>query len=174
MSRTLPLLATLCLSAAVLLAAAEPPKQAANPVIHADVPDMAMVRVGDTYYMSSTTMHMSPGLPIMKSKDLVNWRLVSYAYDVLDDVDALKLENGKNAYGRGSWASSLRYHDGMFYATTFSGTTARHTSTRRRTSRRARGRPRPSPPRCTTTRCSSTTTAASTCCMAAATSGWPS
>ena len=48
---------------------------------------MAMVRVGDTYYMSSTTMHISPGLPIMKSKDLVNWRLVSYAYDVLDDLD---------------------------------------------------------------------------------------
>lgn len=39
-----------------------------NPVIWADVPDMAMVRVGDTYYMGSTTMHMSPGLPIMKSK----------------------------------------------------------------------------------------------------------
>ena len=50
-----------------------------NPVIFADVPDMSMVRVGDTYYMSSTTMHMSPGVPIMKSKDLVNWQLVSYA-----------------------------------------------------------------------------------------------
>ena len=87
MSRTLPLLATLCLSAAALLAPADPSKQAANPVLHADVPDMAMVRVGDTYYMSSTTMHMSPGLPIMESKDLVNWRLVSYAYDVLDDVE---------------------------------------------------------------------------------------
>jgi beta-xylosidase len=73
--------------------------------------------------MSSTTMHLSPGLPIMKSKDLVIWQLASYAYDVLDDVDALKLENGKNAYGRGSWASSLRYHDGTFYATTFSSTT---------------------------------------------------
>ena len=42
-----------------------------------------MIRVGDTYYMSSTTMHLSPGLPIMKSKDLVNWELVSYAYDIL-------------------------------------------------------------------------------------------
>ncbi|NMB05921.1 MAG: glycosyl hydrolase 43 family protein, partial [Bacteroidales bacterium] len=45
-------------------------KKATNPIIWADVPDVAMVRVGDTYYMSSTTMHMSPGLPIMKSKDL--------------------------------------------------------------------------------------------------------
>ena len=43
-----------------------------NPVIWADVPDPAVMRVGDTYYMSSTTMHMNPGLPIMKSKDLVN------------------------------------------------------------------------------------------------------
>jgi beta-xylosidase len=96
-----------------------------NPIIYADVPDMAMIRVGDTYYMSSTTMHMSPGLPIMKSKDLVNWRIVNYAYDILDDVDALNLANGKNSYGRGSWASSLRYHDGTFYATTFSGTTGK-------------------------------------------------
>ena len=63
-------------------------QQARNPIIWADVPDMAMIRVGDTYYMSSTTMHMSPGLPIMKSKDLVNWELVSYAYDTL----AIKVE----------------------------------------------------------------------------------
>ena len=97
-------------------------EEAHNPIIWADVPDMAMIRVGDTYYMSSTTMHMSPGLPIMKSKDLVNWELGSYAYDTLGDNDALTLQNGKNAYGAGSWASSLRYHDGTFYATTFSST----------------------------------------------------
>src|SRR3954464_12680965 len=100
-------------------------KDAQNPVIFADVPDLSMVRVGDTYYMSSTTMHMSPGLPIMKSKDLVNWQLVRYAYQILDDVDELNMVNGKNSYGRGSWASSLRYHDGTFYATTFSGTTGK-------------------------------------------------
>ena len=79
---------------------------AQNPIIHADVPDLAMIRVGDTYYMSSTTMHMSPGLPIMKSRDLVNWELVSYAYETLADNDALTLQNGRNAYGAGSWASS--------------------------------------------------------------------
>ena len=39
--------------------------RAENPIIHADVPDMSMIRVGDTYYMSSTTMHMSPGVPVM-------------------------------------------------------------------------------------------------------------
>jgi len=98
---------------------------ARNPIIHADVPDMAMIRVGDTYYMSSTTMHLSPGLPILKSKDLVNWQIVGYAYDTLGDNDALTLQNGRNAYGAGSWASSLRFHRGTFYVTTFSSTTGR-------------------------------------------------
>ncbi len=100
-------------------------QKVSNPIIHADVPDLSMIRVGDTYYMSSTTMHMSPGLPIMKSKDLVYWHLVSYAYDVLDDVDALNLNNGKNAYGQGSWASSLRYHNNTYYVSTFSSTTGK-------------------------------------------------
>lgn len=103
----------------------DPAGNARNPVLWADVPDIAMIRVGETYYMSSTTMHMSPGLPIMKSQDLVNWELVGYAYDTLADHEALRLENGRNAYGAGSWASSLRYHDGTFYASTFSATTGR-------------------------------------------------
>lgn len=103
-------------------AAAEP---APNPTIWADVPDGAIVRVGDTYYMSSTTMHMSPGVPLMKSKDLVRWELIGYAYDTLADNAALRLENGENAYGRGSWASSIRYHDGVFFVTTFSATSNR-------------------------------------------------
>ena len=99
--------------------------QARNPVIFADVPDMSMIRVGDTYYMSSTTMHMSPGVPIMKSKDLVNWHIVNYAYDVLDTVDALTLDNGKSTYGRGSWASCIRYHNGIYYVSTFAQTTGK-------------------------------------------------
>ena len=100
-------------------------RPARNPVIWADVPDVAAIRVGDTFYMSSTTMHMSPGLPIMKSTDLVNWELIGYAYDTLADNEALRLENGKNAYGKGSWASSMRYHDGTFYLSTFSSTSGR-------------------------------------------------
>ena len=84
-------------------------QRATNPVIYADVPDMSIVRVGNMYYMSSTTMHMSPGVPIMKSKDLVNWKLISYAYDTLASMDELNLNNGKNIYGRGSWASCLRF-----------------------------------------------------------------
>ncbi|MBK5269566.1 MAG: glycoside hydrolase 43 family protein, partial [Bacteroidia bacterium] len=99
--------------------------QAHNPIMFADVPDMSMVRVGDTYYMSSTTMHMSPGVPIMKSKDLVNWQLVNYAYDTLADMDDLNLNNGKTAYGRGSWASCIRYHNGTFYVSTFASTTGK-------------------------------------------------
>lgn len=99
--------------------------RAVNPIIWADVPDMSMIRVGSAYYMSSTTMHLSPGLPIMKSDDLVNWRIIGYAYSTLADNDALALRNGRNAYGAGSWASSLRYHNGMYYATTFSSTTGR-------------------------------------------------
>src|ERR1044071_6381618 len=98
---------------------------ATNPIIFADVPDASMIRVGDAYYMSSTTMHMSPGLPIMKSTDLVNWKIVSYAYDTLSSVDDLNLQNGKSTYGRGSWASSIRYHNNTFYATTFAQNTGR-------------------------------------------------
>ena len=61
----------------------------------------------------------------MKSTDLVNWHMASYAYETLADNEALRLENGKNAYGAGSWASSLRYHDGVFHASTFSATSGR-------------------------------------------------
>jgi len=81
--------------------------------------------VGNTYYMSSTTMHMSPGVPIMKSNDLVNWKLVNYAYDTLANLEALNLTNGKNAYGAGSWASSIRFHNGTYYVSTFAQTTGK-------------------------------------------------
>jgi beta-xylosidase len=100
-------------------------KTGQNPIIWADVPDMSMIRVGDSYYMSSTTMHMSPGVPIMKSRDLINWQIVNYAYDTLANIDALTLSNGENAYGRGSWASCIRYHTGTFYVSTFSSTTGK-------------------------------------------------
>jgi beta-xylosidase len=99
--------------------------QAKNPIIFADVPDLSMIRVGDTYYMSSTTMHMSPGVPIMSSKDLVNWKLVSYAYDTLVSNDEMNLNNGKSTYGRGSWASSMRYHNGTYYVSTFAATSGK-------------------------------------------------
>jgi len=106
----------------VVLVQADP---ARNPIIWADVPDVAVIRVVETYYMSSTTMHMSPGLPIMKSKDLVNWEMLNYAYDRLVENDAMNMENGQQCYGRGTWASSLRYHNGTYYVSTFSRTSGR-------------------------------------------------
>ncbi|MDO4570249.1 MAG: glycoside hydrolase 43 family protein [Planctomycetia bacterium] len=96
--------------------------QAQNPILWSDVPDVSVLRVGETYYMASTTMHLNPGLPIMKSKDLINWELASYAYETHEDCDAMALRNGRNAYGSGTWASSLRYRDGIFYVATFSPT----------------------------------------------------
>lgn len=98
---------------------------AKNPIMYTDVPDLSMIRVGNTYYMSSTTMHMSPGVPIMKSTDLVNWEMVSYCYDRLDETDDLNLNNGKSTYGKGSWASSIRYHNGTYYVSTFAQTTGK-------------------------------------------------
>ena len=100
-------------------------QKATNPVIFADVPDMSILRVGKTYYMSSTTVHLSPGVPIMKSKDLINWKLVSYCYDTLADIPSLNLTDGKGTYGRGSWASCIRYHKGTFYVSTFAQTTGK-------------------------------------------------
>lgn len=100
-------------------------QSARNPIIQADVPDISMIRVGDAYYMSSTTMHMSPGLPIMKSTDLVNWRMLNYAYERLGENEELNMQNGSNAYGRGSWASSIRYNKGVYYVSTFSATTGK-------------------------------------------------
>ena len=93
------------------------------PMLKSDVPDVSVERVPasqndegrDTYYMVSTTMHLSPGAPIMKSYDLVNWETVSYAFDRHDISDAASLRNGSNSYGQGQWASSIRFHDGTFY-----------------------------------------------------------
>lgn len=86
-----------------------------NPIIWSDIPDPSVIRVGDTFYMSSTTMHMNPGIPIMKSMDLVNWKIVNYVYDTLEDNDKQLLRNGQSEYSKGSWASSLRYHNDVFY-----------------------------------------------------------
>lgn len=85
-----------------------------NPVIYSDVPDVDVIRVGQDYYMVSTTAHMSPGAPIMHSTDLVNWEIISYVFDTLNESPANDLEGG-NIYSRGQWAASLRYHEGVFY-----------------------------------------------------------
>lgn len=93
-----------------------------NPILWADIPDISIVRVDDKYYMSHTTMHMAPGVPIMESVDMVNWKTISYCYQTLVDNDRMNLVNNENAYGKGTWASSIRYRDNTFYVLTFSQT----------------------------------------------------
>ena len=85
-----------------------------NPVLWADCPDPDVIRVGDDFYMVSTTMHLMPGAPIMHSKDLVNWKTVGYVFDRLTDTPNYDMK-GCTAYGRGQWATSLKYHNGRFY-----------------------------------------------------------
>ncbi|MCF0221026.1 MAG: family 43 glycosylhydrolase, partial [Fibrobacter sp.] len=96
-----------------------------NPVIWSDSPDPSIVRVEDNYYMVTTTMHYAPGVPIFKSTDLAQWRTIGYAYETLTDNDNMNLNAGKDAYGKGSWASSIRYResDGYYYILTPSYTT---------------------------------------------------
>jgi beta-xylosidase len=87
------------------------------PTIFSDVPDPDIIRVGGYYYMVSTTMHLIPGAPIMRSTDLVHWRIVNYVHDVLADDAANNLEDGKQIYSNGSWAAAIRYNeeDHKFY-----------------------------------------------------------
>ena len=105
-------------SAALLLlsagAVAQQQETFSNPVINADVPDPSMIRVGDYYYLVSTTMHLMPGCPVMRSKDLVHWETISYVFQKLTDLPRYDLLEG-TVYGCGQWASSIRYHNGLFY-----------------------------------------------------------
>lgn len=86
-----------------------------NPVINLDYPDPDVIRVGDTYYMTTTSVHFIPAVPILCSKDLNHWELVSYVTDIFADNEKHRLENGQSAYGSGVWATTLRYHNGSFY-----------------------------------------------------------
>jgi xylan 1,4-beta-xylosidase len=86
-----------------------------NPLFYDEFSDPDMIRVGQDYYLTGTTMHTMPGLPILHSRDLVNWRLLGYAFDRMDLGPDLRLEGGKEAYGQGIWAPSFRYHNGTFY-----------------------------------------------------------
>ncbi|RIJ76488.1 hypothetical protein D1871_11960 [Nakamurella silvestris] len=94
-----------------------------NPVIFADVPDVSVTFDGTAYYMTSTTMHMEPSLPIMRSTDQVNWSIAGYTAPILADNDALALRNGADTYGKGTWASSIRFHNGTYYISVASQST---------------------------------------------------
>lgn len=86
-----------------------------NTLIGTDYPDPDVIRVEDTYYMVSTTMHFMPGCAILRSYNLVDWELVTYVYETLELTEQQCLQQGKNAYGQGMWAASLRYHKGKYY-----------------------------------------------------------
>jgi beta-xylosidase len=85
-----------------------------NPVIMADFPDVDVIRVKDIYYMLATTMFTFPGVPLLQSRDLVNWSYCTNIIKRMDEGPCYNLQ-GCNRYGHGQWAGSLRYHNGMFY-----------------------------------------------------------
>jgi xylan 1,4-beta-xylosidase len=89
-----------------------------NPLFYEEFEDPDIIRVGDTYYLAGTTMHMNPAVQLMQSKDLVNWELAGYCTDRLDLGPAFRLEDGKSIYGQGIWAPCIRHHNGMFYVFT--------------------------------------------------------
>lgn len=86
-----------------------------NPLFFDEFSDPDLIRVGNDYYLTGTTMHAMPGLPVLHSRDLVNWKFLGYAAQRLDFGPEYRLEDGKSVYGQGIWAPSFRYHKGTFY-----------------------------------------------------------
>ena len=82
-----------------------------NPVINADYSDPDVCVVGDDYYLTASSFQCIPGLPILHSRDLVNWEIINYAVKELKPHE----EFDKPSHGNGIWAPSIRYHDGEFY-----------------------------------------------------------
>ena len=82
-----------------------------NPILHADYSDPDVIRVGDTFYMTASSFSNTPGLPLLRSKDMVNWTLVGHALPSLVPAAAFATPQP----GKGVWAPCLRYHDGKFW-----------------------------------------------------------
>lgn len=82
-----------------------------NPVLYADYSDPDVCRVGDDYYMTASSFNAVPGLPILHSKDLVNWTLIGHAIERLEPDDIFSTPQ----HGNGVWAPSIRHHEGEFY-----------------------------------------------------------
>ena len=82
-----------------------------NPIINADYSDPDAIRVGDDFYMISSSFNAVPGLPILHSKDLVNWAIIGHA--MLKQFPEKDFDNVQ--HGNGVWAPSLRYNNGMFF-----------------------------------------------------------
>jgi beta-xylosidase len=81
-----------------------------NPIIYADYSDPDVIRVGDDYFLTSSSFVNTPGLPILHSKDLVNWEIVNYVFNNIPYGNFDKLR-----HGNGVWAPSIRYHDGEYF-----------------------------------------------------------
>ncbi|WP_372743951.1 glycoside hydrolase 43 family protein [Lutibacter sp.] len=81
-----------------------------NPIIYADYSDPDVIRVGDDYYMVSSSFNCMPGIPILHSKDLVNWEIINHVYQKLP-----LQKYDKPVHGQGSWAPSIRFYEGKFY-----------------------------------------------------------
>lgn len=86
-----------------------------NPVLPGDYSDLDAIRVGDDYYAISSTFQYSPGVIILHSKDLVNWRILGHAVDDITRIGPEMNWDRMDRYGRGVWAGSIRYHDGKFW-----------------------------------------------------------
>lgn len=86
-----------------------------NPIIKADFPDPDVIRVGDTYYMLSTTMHFKPGAIILRSYDMVQWEIVCHVFDVIEKTPQECLQGERCNYGRSMWTGCLRYANEKFY-----------------------------------------------------------
>lgn len=85
-----------------------------NPIMWGDWADPDVIRVGNDFYMVSTSMHYVPGCPIVTSKDLVNWKMAGYAVERYEEDPRYDMQGG-NLYLNGSWAATIRHHDGKFY-----------------------------------------------------------
>ena len=87
-----------------------------NPVINADYSDPDVCVVGEDYYLTASSFQCAPGLPILHSKDLVNWEIIGYALDKLYAGDSQLVSHFSTPrHGEGVWAPSIRYHNGEFY-----------------------------------------------------------
>ncbi|MHC4529352.1 MAG: glycoside hydrolase 43 family protein, partial [Planctomycetota bacterium] len=85
-----------------------------NPILNADSPDVDIEQVGDTYYMITSTIHYAPGMTLLESKDIVNWRLIGHVFDKLTWDPKYNFDS-MSGYGRGVWAGDIAYHQGKWY-----------------------------------------------------------
>jgi len=82
-----------------------------NPIIYADYSDPDVIRVGDDFYLTASSFNCVPGLPILHSHDLVNWKIIGHALKRLPPEDVFS----KPQHGNGVWAPAIRYHAGEFF-----------------------------------------------------------